>query len=478
MNWETIIGLEVHVQLLTKTKAFCRCPNRYGDEPNTNICPTCLGLPGALPVPNRAVVEQAVRLSLAVGATVHEKSIWARKNYFYPDLTKGYQISQFDRPLATGGFLPVRLADGTIKRVGITRLHLEEDAGKSSHGEGADAAYSLIDFNRCGVPLVEIVSEPDLRSPEEAAAYLKTLRQLVVRLGVCDGNMEQGSLRCDANVSVRPIGETALRTRTEIKNVNSFKFVKQALEFEAQRHIAVYESGGRIRQETLLFDSARGETFSMRSKEEAHDYRYFPEPDMPPLIVEAAAVQRAKSELPELPWEMNERFEKQYGLTPYDVGVLTEDPDTAAFYEQVAALADPKLAANWVMGDLTALWKEREIGAAASPVTPAALAELIRLIAGGSISGKIAKDVLAAMAAGEGSPGEIVAKRGLTQISDSSSLEPMIEEVLKNNPKQLDQYKSGKTGLFGFFVGQIMKQTKGQANPQLVNDLLKKKLDG
>jgi len=286
MNWETIIGLEVHVQLATQTKAFCRCRNIYGDPPNTHICPVCIGLPGALPVANRRMIELAAQLAVALGATVHETSIWSRKNYFYPDLPKGYQISQFDKPLAIGGRLPIRQPDGGLKTIGITRLHLEEDAGKSFHGEGLDAAYSLMDFNRCGVPLVEIVSQPDLRSPEEAVSYLKALHQLVVWLGVCDGNMEQGSLRCDANVSVRPIGEPQFRTRTEIKNVNSFKFVKQALEFEAQRHIAVYDGGGTIHQETRLYDSTRGETFSMRSKEEAHDYRYFPEPDLPPLVLD------------------------------------------------------------------------------------------------------------------------------------------------------------------------------------------------
>jgi aspartyl-tRNA(Asn)/glutamyl-tRNA(Gln) amidotransferase subunit B len=476
MKWETVIGLEVHVQLLTATKAFCRCPNRYGDEPNTLICPVCLGLPGALPVANEAAIAQGVRLARALGATVHERSIWSRKNYFYPDLPKGYQISQFDRPLATGGRLPIRLLDCTEKVIGITRLHLEEDAGKNFHGDGTGAAYSLVDFNRCGVPLVEIVSEPDLRSPDEAAAYLKALRQLVVRLGVCDGNMEQGSLRCDANVSVRPVGESRLRTRTEIKNVNSFKYVKQALEYEAARHIKVYESGGQIVQETLLFDATRGETFSMRSKEEAHDYRYFPEPDLPPLVVTPALRERAGQNLPEMPWELLARFVRQYGLSEYDAGVLTDEAEVASFYEAVAERADPKLAANWVMGDLTALWKERNVGPAASPVSSAAVAELIDLIAKGVISGKIAKELLPAMADGEGSPREVVERRGLRQISDEGSLAAVIDEVLHANPKQLEQYRGGKTGLFGFFVGQVMKQTKGQANPQLVNELLQKKL--
>jgi aspartyl-tRNA(Asn)/glutamyl-tRNA(Gln) amidotransferase subunit B len=476
--WETVIGLEVHVQLRTRTKAFCRCANVYGDEPNAHICPCCLGLPGALPVPNQGMIDQALRLAAALDATIHEMSIWSRKNYFYPDLPKGYQISQFDKPLSSSGRLPIRLADGSMKTIGITRMHLEEDAGKSQHGEGLDAAYSVLDFNRCGVPLAEIVSEPDLRSPEEAALYLKTLRQLVVRLGVCDGNLEEGSFRCDANVSVRPSGDRRLRTRTEIKNLNSFRYVKQALEYEVERHIAVYEQGGQIFQETLLFDSTRGQTFPMRSKEEAHDYRYFPEPDLPPLLVAPALIERARAELPELPWATHDRFVAQYGLSPYDAAVLTDDAAVAEFYEEAAGLADPKLVANWVMGDLTALWKERGVAPAHSPVSPAALAELIRLIADGTISGKIAKDVLPAVAAGEGAPREIVEKRGLLQISDEGALRAIIEEILKANPKQLEQYRSGKTNLFGFFVGQAMKQTKGKANPQVVNELLKKALDG
>jgi aspartyl-tRNA(Asn)/glutamyl-tRNA(Gln) amidotransferase subunit B len=477
-HWEIVIGLEVHVQLLTKTKAFCRCANAYGDEPNSHICPCCLGLPGALPVPQQGMIDQALRLAAALGATIHEESIWSRKNYFYPDLPKGYQISQFDKPLSTGGRLPIRLPDGTVKTIGITRMHLEEDAGKSQHGEGLDAAYSVLDFNRCGVPLAEIVSEPDLRSPEEAAIYLKALRQLVVRLGVCDGNLEEGSFRCDANVSVRPFGETALRTRTEIKNVNSFRYVKQALEYEAERHIATYDECCQVTQETRLYDAARGQTFSMRSKEEAHDYRYFPEPDLPPLRVEAARIAQARADLPELPWETRDRFVAQYGLSQYDAAVLTDESAVADFYEQAAALADPKLVANWVMGDLTALWKERNVEPANSPVSPPALAELVKLIESGAISGKIAKEVLPAVAAGEGSPREIVDKRGLLQISDEGALRPIIAEIVKANPKQHEQYKAGKTSLFGFFVGQAMKQTKGKANPQMVNDLLKKVLDG
>ncbi len=474
MNWETVIGLEIHVQLLTRTKAFCFCPANYGDEPNSNVCPVCLGLPGALPVPNRMMVELALRLAVAVGAEIHPRSIWARKNYFYPDLSKGYQISQYDQPLATGGVLPVRLRDG-VREVRLTRLHLEEDAGKSFHG-GGERPASLVDFNRCGVPLVEIVTEPDLRSPEEAAAFMKALRQLVVHLGVCDGNLEQGSLRCDANLSLRPAGSAELRTRSEMKNLNSYRFLRQALEFEQARHQAAYEAGNTIVQETRLYDPARGETFAMRSKEEAHDYRYFPEPDLPPLVIEPAWIDRVRRELPELPWAKHARLVREYGLSDYDAAVLTDEPDTAAFYEAAAALADPKLAANWVMGDLTALWKERNLAPAQSPVSPAALAELIGLIQSGTISGRTAKDVLLAVADGEGAPGEIVTRRGLAQISDEHALAAVVDQVLVANPKQVAQYQAGRQNLLGFFVGQVMKQTKGQANPRLVNELLAKKL--
>ena len=476
MTWETVIGLEIHVQLLTRTKAFCFCPAAYGDEPNTNVCPVCLGLPGALPVPNRQMVELALRIALALGSEINATSIWARKNYFYPDLPKGYQISQFDRPLASGGELAVRAKDG-VKRVRITRLHLEDDAGKSFHGEGRDAAASLLDFNRCGVPLVEIVTEPDLRSPEEAAAFMKALRQLVVHVGACDGNLEQGSLRCDANLSVRPPGETALRTRSEIKNLNSYRHLRLALEFEQARHIETYESRGRIVQETRLFDADRGETFAMRSKEEAHDYRYFPEPDMPPLVVDAAWVERVRAALPELPWPRHERYMRDFGLSDYDAAVLTEERAVAAFFEDVAARVDPKLAANWVMGDLTALWKERGVAPERSPVTPEALAELIELIQSGAISGKMAKDVLAATAEGQGSPRRIVEQRGLAQINDEAALAAAVDAVLAAHPQQVEQYRAGRANVFGFFVGQVMKKTNGQANPQVVNRLLNEKLN-
>jgi len=477
MSWETIVGLEIHVQLATRTKAFCGCANRYGDEPNTNVCPVCLGLPGALPVANRAAVELGLRLALALGCTIHERSLWARKNYFYPDLPKGYQISQFDRPLATGGVLPVRLKDGTLKNVRLTRLHLEEDAGKSFHGAGDDPA-SYIDLNRCGVPLAEIVSEPDLRSPEEAWAYMKALRQLVVQLGVCDGNLEEGNLRCDANLSVRQSGETGFRPRREVKNLNSFKFLRQALEYERDHQIAVYEAGGTIEQATLLFDSARGETFVMRGKEEAHDYRYFPEPDLPPLLVGEACVAHARGALSELPWQMHARFVRQYGLSAYDAGVLTDNAALAAYFERVAALCDAKLAANWVTGDLAALLKERALEIEQSPVAPASLAEMIKLIEQGTISGKIAKEVLTAMADGEGSPAQIVTQKGLRQISDESALAALIDEALAESPEQLAQFRAGKDKLFGYFVGQVMKKTQGQANPQEVNRLLREKLNG
>ncbi|MDP8226002.1 MAG: Asp-tRNA(Asn)/Glu-tRNA(Gln) amidotransferase subunit GatB [Candidatus Lernaella stagnicola] len=472
MSWEMVIGLEVHVQLATATKAFCRCPNRFGDEPNRNVCPVCLGLPGALPVATRDMVEQGARLALALGADVREHSAWVRKNYFYPDLPKGYQITQFEFPLAVGGELPLRDGDGRVTAVGLERLHLEEDAGKLLHGEGDAADFSFVDFNRCGAPLVEIVSRPNLRRPEDAASFLRELRRLVVRLGVSDGNMEEGSLRCDANISVRRRGESAFRTRAEIKNLNSFRFVKQALEFEAKRQIDVYENGGRVVQETRWFDSRRGVTHSMRSKEEAHDYRYFPEPDLPPLVLDRTRINAWREALPELPWHMHERFVRQYGLSHYDAALLSDDAEVAAFFEEVATQADPKQAANWINGELAAVWKARDGGPAKGPISAADVSELLNLIANGAISGKIGKDVLAATVAGEGSPAQVVRQRGWMQIRDVDTLRKIIREVLAAHPKQVAAYRAGETKLLGFFVGRLMERTAGRANPQLANELI------
>ncbi|MEK6531285.1 MAG: Asp-tRNA(Asn)/Glu-tRNA(Gln) amidotransferase subunit GatB [Deltaproteobacteria bacterium] len=476
-KYESVIGLEVHAQLLTRSKLFCGCRTVFGSEPNTQVCPTCLGMPGVLPVLNKKAVEYAVTAALALKCRVNERSIFARKNYFYPDLPKGYQISQYNEPLAEGGFLKIEAPDSR-KTIRITRVHMEEDAGKLLHGEGPEHKdFSFVDLNRAGVPLIEIVSEPDLRSPDDSVEYLKALRDIVVYLGICNGNMEQGSFRCDANVSIRPFGEQRLGTKTELKNMNSFKFVKDAIAYEIQRQIDALDSGERVIQETRLFDTARGVTVAMRSKEEAHDYRYFPEPDLKPLVVEDAFVQDLRKGLPELPQVKRERFIREYGIPSYDAGVLTSTKALADYYEDVAKRTnEPKTASNWVMGEVLRLLNEDKKDISGSPVTPENLAGLILMVKDGRISGKMAKEVFDGMyKTGKGANEELKTK-GLSQISDESELVKIIEDIITANPENLERYRAGKDKLFGFFVGEAMKATRGQANPQVLNRLLKERL--
>jgi aspartyl-tRNA(Asn)/glutamyl-tRNA(Gln) amidotransferase subunit B len=477
MEWETVIGLEVHVQLLTKSKLFSAAAAQYGAEPNTQACAVDLALPGVLPVMNREAARMATKLGLAIGATVSPRSVFARKNYFYPDLPKGYQISQYELPVVSKGTLKIEV-DGQEKIVGVTRAHLEEDAGKSLHEDFH--GLTGIDLNRAGTPLLEIVSEPDMRSAKEAVAYLKKLHSLVTYLEICDGNMQEGSFRCDANVSVRPKGQKAFGTRAEIKNVNSFRFVEKAIEFEVARQIELLESGGKVIQETRLYDSVKNETRSMRGKEEAHDYRYFPDPDLLPLVIEAGFIEETRKTLPELPDAKAERFKQQYKLSAYDAGVLTATRAMADYYEQVVrdSGADPKIAANWIAVELSGLLNSENKEINASPVTAPLMAGLLRRLADNTISGKIAKDVLAAMWAGEGDADAVIAKKGLKQITDSGAIEKVVDEVIAKNPKQLEQYRAGKEALFGYFVGAVMKATQGKANPAQVNELLKKKLAG
>jgi aspartyl-tRNA(Asn)/glutamyl-tRNA(Gln) amidotransferase subunit B len=480
-GWEAVIGLEVHCQLLTRSKIFSGAPTAYGAEPNTQADAVTLGLPGVLPVLNEDVVRMAVTFGLAIGAQVAPKSVFARKHYFYPDLPKGYQISQYELPIVSRGTVTIQV-DGVEKVVGVTRAHLEEDAGKSLHEGFANATG--IDLNRAGTPLIEIVSEPDLRTAQEAVAYLKQLHQLVVYLGICDGNMQEGSFRCDANVSVRRKGEAKFGTRTETKNVNSFRFVEKAIEFEIARQVEVLEAGGKIVQETRLFDPDTGETRMMRTKEEAMDYRYFPDPDLLPVVCDAAYVAAVRETLPELPDAKRARFMKQYGLAAYDAGVLTGDRALADFYEQVVqeSGADPKLCANWTTTDLLGALNKLGTEIGASPVPAGALAGLLKRIADNTISGKIAKEVFEAMLAGEAKGNNaadaIIDRKGLRQITDTGAIEKTVDEVLAKNPGQLAQYRAGKEALFGFFVGQAMKATGGKANPAELNRLLKEKLKG
>jgi aspartyl-tRNA(Asn)/glutamyl-tRNA(Gln) amidotransferase subunit B len=476
-NWEAVIGLEVHCQLLTRSKIFSGAATAYGAEPNTQADAVTLGLPGVLPVLNGEVVRMAVKFGLAIGAQIAPKCVFARKHYFYPDLPKGYQISQYELPIVSRGTVTIQV-DGVEKIIGVTRAHLEEDAGKSLHEGFANATG--IDLNRAGTPLIEIVSEPELRSAQEAVAYLKQLHQLVVYLGICDGNMQEGSFRCDANVSVRRKGEAKFGTRTETKNVNSFRYVEKAIEFEIARQIEVLEAGGRIVQETRLFDPDTGETRMMRTKEEAMDYRYFPDPDLLPVVCDAAYVEAVRATLPELPEAKRARFMKQYGLAAYDAGVLTGDQALADFYERVVTEsgADAKLCANWTTTDLLGALNKLGTEIGASPVTASALAGLLKRIADNTISGKIAKEVFEAMLAGEGTADAIIDKKGLRQITDTGAIEQAIDEVLAKNPGQLAQYRAGKEALFGFFVGQTMKATGGKANPAELNRLLKEKLKG
>ncbi len=475
MEWETVIGLEVHAQLLTKSKAFSGAATKYGAEPNTQACAVDIALPGVLPVFNQEAARMAVKLGLAIGAQINHRSVFARKNYFYPDLPKGYQISQYELPIVGKGTLTIEI-DGVEKVIGVTRAHLEEDAGKSLHEDFH--GMTGIDLNRAGTPLLEIVSEPDMRSSKEAVAYLKKLHELVRYLEICDGNMQEGSFRCDANVSVRPKGAQKLGTRAELKNINSFRFVEKAIEFEVERQIDVIESGGKVVQETRLYDSDKNVTRSMRSKEEAMDYRYFPDPDLPPLVIAESFVQTVRASLPELPDAKRTRFMKAYGLTPYDAGVLTGSREMADYYEQTvrASKADPKIAANWVTGELAAFLNRDNKDIAVSPVTISMMSGLLQRLADNTISGKIAKEVFEAMWNGEGDADAVIAKKGLKQITDSGAIEKVIDDIIAKNPQQLAQYRAGKETLFGYFVGQTMKATQGKANPAQVNELLKKKL--
>ena len=476
MEFEPVIGLEIHAQLLTHTKIFCDCSTRFGAAPNNHTCPICLGMPGVLPVLNKKVVEFAIKMALATHCRINAENSFARKNYFYPDLPKGYQISQYAYPLAEHGYVDVELESGK-KRIGITRIHMEEDAGKLIHDEHNPASY--VDLNRAGVPLIEIVSEPDIRSAEEAAAYLRRLHEILVYLEICDGNMEEGSFRCDANVSIRPKGREAFGTRAELKNMNSFRNVQRALEYEIKRQQYILEGGGEVVQETRLWDDSQGVTNSMRSKEEAHDYRYFPDPDLVTVAVSDEWIAELNATMPELPLEKRERFVREYEIPAYDAGVLTTSAALADYYEEVVKrCGKPKAASNWVMGDILRFLNEEKRDIKDSPVSAAALADMIQLIEDGTISGKIAKDVIEEMYKSGKDPKTVIEEKGLVQITDESALAGVISQVMAANPAQLEQYRSGKDKLFGFFVGQVMKATQGKANPQLINDLLKKMLQG
>ncbi len=474
MEFETVIGLEVHAQMLTDTKIFCNCSTKFGSAPNSHTCPVCLGMPGVLPVLNKKVVEYGMKMALATNCTINPSNSFARKNYFYPDLPKGYQISQFAYPLAEHGYISLE-TNGEQKRIGITRIHMEEDAGKLMHDENNPSSY--VDLNRTGVPLIEIVGEPDIRSPEEAAEYLKRLHEILVYLEICDGNMEEGSFRCDANVSIRPMGQKEFGTRTELKNMNSFRNVQRALEYEVKRQQYLVENGQKIVQETRLWDDAQGVTNSMRSKEEAHDYRYFPDPDLVPVMVEEAWIAKIRKEMPELPLVKRERFVKEYQIPVYDAGVLTSERALAEYYEEVVRLCGkPKQASNWVMGDVLRFLNEEKRNIRQCPITAQSLADMIKLIEEGAISGKMAKDVIEEMYKSGKSPQDIIKEKGLVQITDESELIKTITTIIEANPNQLKDFRGGKEKLFGFFVGQVMKATQGKANPQLVNDLLKKML--
>ena len=476
MKWETVIGLEIHVQLATKSKIFSAASTAFGADANTQACAVDLGLPGVLPVLNKEAVRMAAMFGLAIKAKIAERSVFARKNYFYPDLPKGYQISQYELPIVEHGTLEIVLSDGQTKTIGITRAHLEEDAGKSLHEEFPN--YTGIDLNRAGTPLIEVVSEPDMRSAEEAVAYMKKIHSIVRYLGISDGNMQEGSFRGDANVSMRPKGQEKFGTRTETKNLNSFRFVERAINFEIERQIDVLEEGGEIVQETRLYDAHKDETRSMRTKEEANDYRYFPDPDLLPVIITSEDLEAIKNSLPELPDQKIARFKQEYELSDYDAGILAMSKETAEYFEQTVqhTTAKAKLVANWVAGELSAALNQANLEILDTPVSARMLAELLDRIEDGTISGKIAKEVFHAIWSGEGNVDDIIEAKGLKQITDSSEIEALVDQVISDNPGQVEQYKSGKDKVFGFFVGQVMKLSKGKANPQQVNKLLKDKL--
>lgn len=483
-RYEAVIGLEVHAQLLTRSKAFCGCPTTFGNEPNTNVCPICLGMPGTLPVLNRNLVAYVVQMGLATGCTIASRSVFARKNYFYPDLPKGYQISQYEEPICSGGMVEIESPDGVRKRIGITRIHMEEDAGKSIHDVGHE---TLVDANRCGVPLIEIVSEPDMRTPREAYLYLYAIRQLVTYLGICDGNMEEGSLRCDANVSLRLKSETQFGTKTEIKNMNSLRNVERALEYEIGRQKGLLENGGTVVQETLLWDADRGLTYSMRTKEEAHDYRYFPDPDLASVVVSEEWKETLRAVLPELPMDRRDRFIAELGLPRYDADVLTAEKATADYFEATLEALSFRLAqqkqtlaksvSNWVMTDVLRILGERKGGFEGFPVSPERLAAMLALLHQGIISGKIAKDLFDEMVQNPADPQVIVETKGWVQVSDTAAIERTVTEVLQANVAQVQQYRSGNRKVFGYLVGETMKRMQGKGNPKLINEILRNLLD-
>jgi aspartyl-tRNA(Asn)/glutamyl-tRNA(Gln) amidotransferase subunit B len=479
MEYEPVIGLEVHAQMLTRSKIFCACSTAFGGDPNTHACPVCTGQPGSLPVLNQKVVEYTIRAALSTHGAIAPYSLFARKNYFYPDLPKGYQISQYELPLSSAGFVDIQVAEDK-KRIGIIRIHMEEDAGKLMHDLSTErGAHSYVDFNRTGVPLIEIVSAPEMHTPEEAAAYLRKLRSILMFLDICDGNMEEGSFRCDANISLRPKGQKTLGVKTELKNMNSFRNVQRALDYEIRRQTALLDQGERILQETRLWDAARGVTSSMRGKEEAHDYRYFPDPDLVPIVVDPEWIAAIKAGLPELPDTKKERFIREYGIPEYDAEVLTSSKPLANYYEAcLQVYAKPKIVSNWIMSELLRELKRDEREIEDCPVPAQNLAEMLKLIDEGLISGKIAKSVFEEMYRTGKKAEEVVKEKGWVQVTDTSAIEKSIEEILAKNPKEVEEYKKGKEKLFGFFVGQVMKATQGKANPQLVNELLKKKLMG
>jgi aspartyl-tRNA(Asn)/glutamyl-tRNA(Gln) amidotransferase subunit B len=479
-SYETVIGLEVHVQLTTNTKIFCGCSKDFGQTPNSQTCPVCLGLPGALPVLNQQVVELAIKTGLATNCQIAPRSIFARKNYFYPDLPKGYQISQFELPICEHGWLDIDLENGERKRIGITRAHMEEDAGKLIHGDTPQTAgNSLVDLNRACTPLLEIVSEPDMRSADEAIDYLKKLHQIVVYLGVCDGNLEEGSFRCDANVSVRPYDQEEFGTRAEVKNINSFRFIKQAIEYEVERQIDLIEGGGKVVQETRLFDSDTGMTRSMRGKEDAHDYRYFPDPDLVPLVISPEWIEEVRATLPELPEVKRGRFVEELGMSVYDAGVLASDRALAEYFDACVALgSDAKSCANWIMGEILRKLKETDTEITDVPITPELLTGLLARIADDTISGKIAKTVFEKMWQKGQTADQIIDAEGLKQVTDTGAIEGLVDEVIAANPDQVAEYLGGKDKLIGFFVGKVMQASQGKANPGMVNQLLKKKLTG